>query len=160
MKLPSFLQFTQNYHIRGKVSLSLHSPVNLLLCSPSPCSIEDMLTIRKFRKEERTSTWLKDGFSCRHLLQSRDDYHSYCYYEFLFLLVLHLSVISPAFSLQLPYKTSQPPPRCCCMHVSVLSAPQACFTADPAMRNKAEKSRKLVTDTATFYKAPSPCQGL
>lgn len=110
MKLPSFLQFTQNYHIRGKVSLSLHSPVNLLLCPPSPRSIKDMLTIRKFRKEERMSTWLKDGFSCRHLLQSMDDYHSYCYYEFLFLLVPHLSVISPAFSLQLPYKTSQPPP--------------------------------------------------
>lgn len=33
------------------------------------------------------STWPKNGFFCSHLVQSMDDYHSYCSYWFPFLLV-------------------------------------------------------------------------
>lgn len=93
-------------------SISLHSPVSLLLYPLSPLSIKDTLTISKFRKEGRMNTWLKDGFFCSHLLQSMDDYHSYYSYRFLFLLVpvLFIAIISPAFSLQPSYKMSQLPP--------------------------------------------------
>lgn len=69
-------------------SISLHSPVSLLLYPLSPLSVKDTLTIRKFRKQGRTNTQLKDGFFCSHLLQSMDDYHSYCSSWFPFLLVL------------------------------------------------------------------------
>lgn len=88
-------------------------------CKPAATSTQPSLHQRHCdnkkiqEKRERMSIWLKDGFSCRHLLQNMDDYHGYCYYEFLFLLLPvypSVSVVCPTFSLQLPYKMPQLPP--------------------------------------------------
>lgn len=106
------------------------------------------------RKERRMCTWLKDGFFCSHLLQSMDNYHTSCSYQFLFLLVLNLLLLSPLtshYSCPTKYLTyvPVPPPTCCSICISPVPAPQACFTEDPAVKIKAEESRNLVAYTTT-----------